>query len=358
MKFKVSIPSFKEGLNEIKDTIGSDKSQREGLRLFADAKGRVRLTTNDGSYATDTWISADVEVEGEFILTAKLFHQYFNRLDGKDAEITLVEPTKLQVKTKRGKQIFHALEDTHFEMIVEAKPESETDISGKIFKQMINAVAFASSDNSKERPVLEGIHLLSNGKMTQLSTTDGHSIASIKKKVILPKLDLVLGKKTLMKLARSVRDDEKVTFLNYTQGISGVRVNETTYTFPQYQGKFPDSSRVINSINPKTFATVDKLELIALLERASLLCENTAFMKIDGAKLTIKGSNAYGQFNEFMFAGVQGEPIEVRFAVDALTKMVKNIQHDNVEIGLEKGKPIVCSPDSKLNQVCVLAAMA
>lgn len=357
MKFKVKVDEFQKALNEVKDTTGSEKTGNEGLRIFADAKGRVRLTTNDGSYATDTWVKADVKVAGEIILMTKLFVQYFQRLDVAEANFELNTNLNLVVTTKRGKQTFNRLDADKFTMIIEEEPDSETDISGKTFKQMINGVAFATGE-SKERPVLEGIHLISNGKISEFITTDGSTIASIKKKISLPKGTVTMGKKTLTSIARSIRDDEKVTYLQFSKAMCGVRHNDTTHVFPTFVGTFPNVKIAIDKANPQSFAVVDRLELISLLERAVPLCQTFAFMKIEGSKVTIKGDNSFGSFNEFMFAGTEGEPAEIRFPLKDLINIAKNIQDDNVEIGIEKGKPITLRPDSKVKQVCLLASMA
>lgn len=357
MKFKVKIDEFQNALNKVKDTSGSEKTGNEGLRIFADAKGRVRLTTNDGSYATDTWVDAEVQKPGEIILMTKLFVQYFSRLDVAEAKFELNPSSNLVVQTKQGKQTFNRLDSNKFTMIIEDEPDSETDISGKTFKQMVNGVAFATGE-SKERPVLEGIHMISNGKISEFITTDGSTIASIKKKLALPRGAVTMGKKTLSTIARSIRDDEKVTYLRFGKGACGVRHDETTHIFPTFAGTFPNVRIAIKNVNPKTFAIVDRLELISLLERAVPLCQTFGFMKIEGSKVTIKGENSFGSFNEFLFAGTEGRPAEIRFSLKDLIKIAKNIQDDSIEIGIEKGKPITLRPDSNLKQVCLLASMA
>ena len=356
MKFKVNVDDFQRALNVVKDTTGSEKTGNEGLRIFADAKGRVRLTTNDGSYATDTWVDAEVKVPGEIILKTKLFVQYFSRLNVAEAKLELNTLLNLVVQTKQGKQTFNRLDTDKFTMITEEDPDSEADISGKTFKQMVNGVAFATGE-SKERPVLEGIHLISNGKISEFITTDGSMIASIKKKLALPKGTITMGKKTLSAIARSIRDDEKVTYLRYHKGLCGIRHNETTHLFPTFSGSFPNVRIAIKMVNPETIAIVDRLELISLLERATPLCQSFAFMKIEGSKVVIKGENSFGSFNEFMFAGTEGDPAEVRFSLKDLINIAKNIQDDSIEIGIEKGKPITLRPDSNLKQVCLLASM-
>lgn len=356
MNFKVKIEDLKKALAEVKDTIGSEKVGNEGLRIFADAKGRVRLTTNDGSYATDTWMDADVKEGGEIILMAKLFIQYFSRINVKEAQFQLNTNLNIVVKTKHGTQTFNRLDDEQFTMITEDEPLHETDISGKAFKQMVNGVSFATKEN-KERPVIEGIHLKSNGKITQFITTNGVTIASIKKKISIPKGSVTMGKKSLVAVARNIRDDQKVTYLQFDAAICGLRCGDTTHIFPTFSGTFPDPKAVLDKIDPQSFAVVDRLELISLLERATPLCENFAHMRIDGSKLTVKGSNAFGSFNEFLFAATEGGKVEIRFSIRHFLDIVKNIQDDGVEIGIDKGRPISIRPDSNVKQVCLLAAV-
>lgn len=362
MKFKISIDEFKNALNEVKDTIGSEKLSREGLRLLADAKGRVRLTTNDGSYATDTWVDADVETGGETIIVAKIFYQYFSKLEGKEVEISMPDGDRIMVKTKRGKQIFMSLADEKFGGVTELEPTDVIDVSGRTFKQLVNGVSFATDSKSKTQAQLEGIHLISNGKITEFVATNHLTIASVKKKLAMPKLSIIIGAKSLTRIARTVRDDEKLSLLVYERGVSAIQYNDTIHFSPLFEGSFPDVSRVLKPLSEespnRTFATVDRYEFIALLERASYLSEATAYMKIDGMKLSIKGNNPYGNFDEFMFASTEGVGKEAKFHVKALTDIARNIQDDTIEIGIEEGKPITLRPDSKLKQVCLLASMA
>ncbi len=364
MKFKVDVEEFKQGLNEIKDTIGSEKILREGLRLFADAKGRVRLTTNDGSYATDTWVDADVEKAGEIILAAKIFYQYFSKLQVKTASIYSPDKSKLIVKTSRGQQTFLALADERFEPIAEIKPTYNVDISGRVFKQMVNGVSFATdSKGVKGEPILEGIHIMSNnGKVTQFVSTDRSTVASIKKKLSLPKkTNMIVGAKSFTRIARIVRDDEKISMLLYPRGIVGIKHKETVHFSPLFEGTFPDISRVLKNAEKddsnRSYATVDRQDLLSVLDRASLLCDSTAFIKLDTDRLTIKGNSSYAEFNEFIKTTVENGPVEVRFSVRGLIDIVKNIQNDNITIGIEKGKSILCIPDSTVHQVCILPAM-
>lgn len=365
MKFKVNIEDFKQGLNEIKDTIGSEKMLKEGLRLFADdAKGRVRLTTNDGSYATDTWVNADVQQSGEIILVAKIFYQYFSKIEDATANMSSPDGKRLVVRTKRGQQTFMALADERFEPICEIEPTHDVDISGRIFKQMVNGVSFATDlKGSRGETVLEGIHIISNnGKVTQFVSTDRSTVASIKKKLSLPKkTSMIVGAKAFTRIARAVRDDEKISMLLYPKGVVGIKHKETTHFSPLYEGVFPDVDRVLKNAeqddSSRSYATVDKHDLLSVLERASLLCDTTAFIKLDTDRLTIKGSSSHAEFNEFIKTNVENDPVEVRFSVRGLINIVKNIQNDRVTIGVEKGKSILCIPDSTVHQVCILPAM-
>lgn len=356
MKFKMTIESMQNALNAVKDTIGNEKTQSDGLRLIAE-KSRVRLTTNDGSYATDTWVDAEVDATGEILLPAKLFVQYFAKLDGREVSFTKKNSTTLEVKTKRGRQEFMALAYDFEEVLHSLVEKSRTDISGKTLKQMIQSVSFAVSKEDNYGVERTGIHIFSNGKVTQFSATNGTLIGTIRKKLNMDKLDVIVATKTLNRLSRILRDDEKATIISYNESVSAVELNGTIYTFPQYEGVFPDVSKVIKDIEPDTFINVDKQGLINLLERAELLCGSTGSLTADGSVLSIKGSSEYATFNEFMFASVEGPKVEVRVLIKSLLDMVKHMQDDSIELGIKEGKPILCSPGSRLNQRGALAIM-
>lgn len=357
MQFEVVLTDFRAALSIVKDTIGTDTFGHEGLRIFVNNKGRVKITTNDGHYATETWLDASVKKTGKVVVKAKRLIQYISKLDVEKVTLSLQKNGNLIVKSKRGQQTFNALDESMFIQPPKVDVKETLTMSGRFYKQLIGGVAFAASED-KNRPILEGINLTSDGTSIELTTTNGMIVANYKKKMKAPLMDLTIGKKSLVNAMRIVKDGEKITMQSSNDTRFIVKVGSTSFHLPTLAGNFPDLQSIIPSSDFPLEFTVEKDEFSRMLDRASTMLDSKGILQFEKGKVILTGEVEEGEFNEYIMANLQGKADDVKIDIKRLVDIVKNIDAENISIGVRDAKPLTIRPDSKANHTCLLTVAA
>lgn len=357
MELEVGVAELKSALNIVKDTIGNDTQGHEGLRLFANKKGRVKLMTNDGNYATETWIDSVMTKSGKVVVKAKLFTQYISKLDVDTVLLSLNAKGNLIAKSKRGQQTFNAFDDSSFQTLPKADVDETLTMSGRMYKQLVGGVAFAAHED-KNRPILEGINLISDGKSIRLSTTNGVVVATYKKKIAAPVMEATIGKKALVNAMKLVKDDQKITIQSCNNTRFILKVADTSFHLPTYAGKYPNVTEILHKDAFPLEFTVEKTELTHMLDRATLMLDSKGILQFEKGKVTLTGETENGNFNEYIMANLQGKATDVRVDIKRLADIVKNIDADVISIGVRDQKPLTIKPDSKTAHTCLLIVAA
>lgn len=357
MKFEVILADFRAALSIVKDTIGTDVFGHEGLRLLVNNKGRVKITTNDGHYATETWFDATVKKPGKVVVKAKRLIQYVSKLDVEKVTLSLQKNGNLVVESKRGKQTFNSFDESMFISPPKADVQDTLTMSGRFYKQLVGGVAFAASDD-KNRPILEGINLASDGSALTLTTTNGQIVANYTKKMKAPIMDLTIGKKSLVNAMRIVKDSEKITMQSCNGTRFIVKVGSTSFHLPTIAGAYPDLQSIMPSSDFPLEFTVEKEEFSRMLDRASTMLDSKGILQFEKGKVILTGEVEEGEFNEYIMANLQGTASDVKIDIKRLVDIVKNIDAENISIGVRDAKPLTIRPDSKAKHTCLLTVAA
>lgn len=355
MKFDVNLQDIRIGLNIVKDTIGTSQLGHEGLRIYASKKSnRIKITTNGGSgYYTETWINASVKEGGKAIVPAKKFIQYISKLDGDKISISELKAGQITVKSKRGQQSFNRYDDATWIDIPKYETKDSFTIPGRTYKQLINGVAFAAQED-KNRPILEGININSNGKEIELTTTNGVSVAHFKKKIKAPIMNITIEKKSLVNASRIVKDDERITFYLCNETHVILKVGDTSYHMPLLAGTFPNLSKIIPQDDFSLEVSFEKEEILGMLDRASAMLDTKGVLHFENDKLMLIGESEYGKFEEFIMANMQGTASDIRLDIRQLMDIIKHVDAEEIIIGVRERKPLTIRPNSKAQQTCLL----
>lgn len=359
MKVDVALDELKKALQVIKDTIGTDTQGHEGIKIYASKKtNRIKLTTTDGGFTTEVWIPAGVKEGGKFVVKAKKFIAYVSKLDVNTVLLSISKSGGLVLKTKpaRGQQTFISYEEVNFPATPKIESKFSFDMAGHVFKKLINNVAFAAEAvRESARPVLQGIHFKSDGKVLNLSSTDGFTIANYRRKIVSDPFDVVLGKKSLVNCAKVVSDDEKVTMQACEHNHFIVKTGLATYHLPTLSGNFPDTKKVLPGKEFDLQFLADKDELLRLLDRASIMIEDSGILQFETGKVTLTGNSQEGNFSEFIMTNLQGEASDVSVNVKRIINVVKHIDSDMITVGVRDKQPLTLRPESSVAHTCILA---
>lgn len=352
------VQELQYAVRAIAPTIGTDANGHAGIRIKTHSKkDRIRLTSTEGNFATDIWIDGTVRGKIDFVVEGDRFVNYINKLDAKEATL-LIEDDALAVKSKRGKPTFKAYTPQTFPDLPKINSTISFHLAGKVFKKLVGSVAFATKPEKKgsEQPLTEGINILSDGSKLTFTTMNGFVIASCKKTVVTDSLDLTVAKKSLVNAAKLARDDDKVTVQAGTSRLI-VKHNDITYYIPVYSGAYPHVPMV-----KKKFATsfsLDRLELLGVLERGSTILEEAGAIKgilqVEKGKVIVEGETQRNHFNESITTDVTGKKTNVRFDIKRLAEILRNVETDRITLGIDDGKPVTIRGEGRSDHTCLLA---
>lgn len=357
MKFHLDLPELVHALNVVKYAIGKGEKGHEGIRLYFGKNGRVKLTTNNGDTIIEHWLTASkYSGTGKAVIKAQKFIQYISNLQVDTLTLEKTAAGAIVAKSKRGQQTFVSFSEDTFNLPVKYDQKDAFNLSGTVFKQIVGSVAFAAQKDN-QRPILEGINLVSGKGVVEVTTTNGIMIANFKKKVAMPDMNITVYRESLEQAARFVADDQKVTLQLCDDSRFVIKSGDTTYHVPLLAGNYPSLSKII----PKTFdfeCVVDKEDFNSMLKRATAMLDTTAIMNLDAGKLTITGKTEDGEFNEFIMVDLQGASANIKLDMKRLHETVRNINSDNIIIGVREKKPIALRPDNKTRQICLVSTVA
>lgn len=364
MKFKVALNEFRQALAIVIKTVGTDSHGHQGLKIYASKKtNRIKLTTTDGFNATEMWVDAAVSTAGKAVIGGDKLKKYIEKLDVEKMDISTKDNGSILLKTTRGQQTFVSYDANSFPVLPKFKASLSFDLSGKVYKEMINSVAFCTRKEEKGSPSdkLQGINMVSDGKVLSLYTTDGIRVAAYQKKLkslSSQEMDVILPKRALTISSQHVKDDERVAI----QGMDGrfiIKIGAAIYHAPILAGKFPSVGSIIKNKMTGTRFTADRIELLGLLERSAIILESKHGLKgtlqIAKNRVTLKGQVEDSHFDEHITVNGDGNNLDVRFDIGHLRDIIKNVGSDTIRIDVQESKPIRIRPEDHGEQTCLLA---
>ena len=144
----------------------------EGILLSAE-RGKVTLVSYNLEMSMKKEIYANTEVEGDIVISAKLFTEILRRSDGES--VTIEADDRLMCHIKSGRAVFDIMG-----MSAEDFPETpavpETDkitLPGGLLKEMVRGTLFAVATSEGSRPILTGLNITVENGVARFIGIDG-----------------------------------------------------------------------------------------------------------------------------------------------------------------------------------------
>ena len=240
--------------------------------------------------------------------------------------------------------------------------KKKVTINNKVFKNIVNQTAFASS-NEETKPVLTGINFNIVGDVLECNSTDSYRLAN--KVVKLEKsseenFNIVIPSHNILEFTRILDDDE--------EGNVEMHISNNKVLFIYKNLKF--QSRLINGTYPNTSNLMPKEDFLIVytklndlynvIDRASILTsdkdKNIVTLETNGNVLTLKSSSQeIGRVEEKMnITKSNEEEIRISFSAKYMMEALKSFSTETVEIHfVGEIKPILVksSEDETLTQL-------
>ena len=253
--------------------------------LIRAQEGALRLTTTNLEIAISCTLRGKIEEKGEFTIPSKLFFDYVNLLPNEKIDLEFSEDA-VSLSCASDKTKIKGLPAAEFPLVPSVTIERSFDIPVEIFRQAINRVLFAVTNN-EARPELTGIFMKffpREGKIV-LAATDSYRLAestiSFSKKEE-EEISVIIPARTMVEVSRVLsiaKDDIEIptvvtTHLSQNQIV--FLCGNTELISRTIEGTYPDYTQIIPT-NFQTQTTIDRDDLMKAVKAASLFSKQHLF---------------------------------------------------------------------------------
>lgn len=369
MKLTIKKDILLEGINKVSKAISTKNliPVLSGIK-FELTKNKLTLTASDNDITIQTVIHSlkdedfKVEKEGSIIVQGKYILDIVRKLPDKYINIEVIDELKVLIYTENSEFNLNGIDEEEYPNINLEESKKKIIINNKVFKDIVNQTAFASS-NEETKPVLTGINFNIVGNVLECNSTDSYRLA--RKVVNLDtkgedNYNIVIPSHNILEFVRILDDDEKENI--------ELHISNNKILFMYKNLKF--QSRLINGTYPNTSNLMPKEEFLIIntklsdiygvIDRASILTsdkeKNIVTLETDGNLLTLKSSSQeIGRVEEKMNVEKNNEEnIKISFSAKYMMEALKAFNTETVELHfVGEVKPILVksSEDETLTQL-------
>ncbi len=369
MKLTIKKDLLLDGLNKVSKAISTKNliPVLAGIK-FDLKKKKLTLTASDNDITIQTVVTSTneddfrVEKEGSIIVSGKYMLDIVRKLPDKYINIEVFDELKILIYTENSEFSLNGISEDEYPNINLDESKKKVTINNKVFKNIVNQTAFASS-NEETKPVLTGINFNIVGDVLECNSTDSYRLAN--KVVNLEKsseenFNIVIPSHNILEFTRILDDDE--------EGNVEMHISNNKVLFIYKNLKF--QSRLINGTYPNTSNLMPKEDFLIVytklndlynvIDRASILTsdkdKNIVTLETNGNVLTLKSSSQeIGRVEEKMnITKNNEEEIRISFSAKYMMEALKSFSTETVEIHfVGEIKPILVksSEDETLTQL-------
>ena len=367
MKFVVKKEDLFDGIKIVERATSMKALQPVFMNILIETvdKGTIRLVATDLDLTVTTFIGAQVEENGRLTLPSKTLNEIVSKLGNKLITFEMPEgDTSVNITCQNSKFDIIGISANEFPpevYTVDLNDEESFEIELKPFSKAVRQAGFAAAGYETSN-LLSGIVCDISGQVLEIASTDGNRLARVREHIDNKdnkNKQLIIPAKTLNEFIKmsAYIDEESVRI--YTEKTKLIIKSERTMTISRLlDGQFPKYNQLIPSESPKE-AVVNVSQLISALERVSIMVnEKTSIVKMNFAdnELTLNADTPdSGKSEEIIDIQYTSEPLLIAFNYKYVLEALKNIDCEEVKIGLNTGlSATVLKPNSEEDFVCLI----
>lgn len=308
------------------------------LLLDANKNGTVSFSATNLDITLTVRSGAEVKTEGKITCPAKTLSDFVSFLSS--GTVTLAtDRDKLTVSSGSHKAVFATIPTEEFPELPEVTKSSTTVlvISGKVFKEIVEKVAFACSKDLS-RPIFSAVLFEPAAEQVVWVGLDGHRLSKVISDIkIEGKADpLLLPADALEEVSRSISEDEDLTIYSVKKGQHVVmKFGTIDLACRQVEGVYPDY-KVALPKEEKSKLTLPTEEFLNAVKMARLFSSdelaNRIEMEFAKDKLTISSSGSKaGESTTVLDVEGEGEDFKAAFNAQFLSDMLSRVETEKTE---------------------------
>jgi len=300
--------------------------------------GSLKLTGYDMEAGITTVIPADIEQEGEIVLSARLFLDILRKMTGETVSVHTGEKFLTEIVSGYAHFTIIGTPSEEFPELPEVSGGDGIILSQSTLKSMIEHTLFAVATNDS-KPVHTGsLFHVEDGVFTLVSV-DGYRLAMRKEMVSSrDKLHFVVPGKTLGEIAKLLsEEDNKYAELTVSNRHIVFNIGNYSVVSRLLEGEFLDYKNSIPQ-DSKSSVNISARLFIESVERASLLISDRlrspVRIQFEADKIKISCSTSLGKSYDELGCILTGEKVEIGFNNKYLMEALKAADSDEVKVEL------------------------
>lgn len=348
MKFVCNTKELSDALNTVGKAI-SNKANipiLEGIKIRAEGD-EVMLAATDLELYIETRIKASVKLEGETVVTGRIFAEFMRKVADEEVDIEKYTST-LSVSYGMNTSEFQCMDDDTYPEPKEISGENAFVAKDKDLKETIEGVIFCAAQDDS-RPILRGCKLEVEDDMLVAAALDGYRLGVTRCHVFGQKGDfaVVIPAKNLQEIVKVIGEEggnvtvqAEKTHVLFDLGSTKITTRVLEGEFIQYKKIIPEA--VSSSVS------VNKNALEMGLDRATLVARNKknyVKLSISSGTIAVDSSSELGKIHESVPCDLSGKDIEIAFNTRYLFDAFSRIKEDFIKINLSTSNaPAVILP--------------
>ncbi|MDO4287629.1 MAG: DNA polymerase III subunit beta [Eubacterium sp.] len=310
----------------------------EGI-MFQVYNNQLVLTATDLEIGVQTSIPANVDTDGEIILSSNLILEVIRKLSGDEVFFDKEEGNQIKIDCLLSNFKIKGYPTDEFPEFPEIIEEHSFSMEAPVLREMIRGTLFSVAV-SENIPVLTGLKMEIDKEMLRLIALDGYRLSLRQGALKTPgdgELSVIIPGKSMNELLKllSGYNDEVVVKFSKTQIF--FEMGETQFTSRLLEGEFINYRNIIPK-EQTTRVKVSRRLLLASSERAALLARegknNLIKMDYNADQLIITSNAEIGDVFEVIPIENSGEAIRIAFNSKFFIDALKVIEQDDIEICL------------------------
>lgn len=294
-----------------------------GSFLITAENDEIHFIGNDLEMSVESICTGDIEETGEICVDAHTLANIVSKLPNGEVSIS-TDAEQMLIRAGKAKFNISVKSAEDYPKIDTISRDKTIEITSEGLKDVILQTIFSISPENSANKIMTGELFSVEGNTLTVTALDGHRIA-------IREMDLgkeyepfkaILPGKTLMEISRILTTGDVNIFFTSSQVV--FEFNNSIVTSRLIEGEYFAVDQMLND-NYDTKITVDRQELAASIERATLLWDNNnkkpVILTID-EDLKLEINTNMGSMNEDIEIEKDGNPLKIgvnpKFLLDAL----------------------------------------
>ena len=306
----------------------------EGIKISA-KNDEITLITTDTEISIEKTINANVLIEGETVVSGKLFSEFIKRLENEEEiELSLIDE-KLKITYGASEGFIQTFKTEEFPIINKDIREKSFTIYQKDLKELIFKSSFSCSQDDT-RPILKGcLFEIEEDRISSIAL-DGFRLAIARKKIesATGEFKIIVSSRTLNEIVKILEKDTDLVTVVIQKNVLMCEVDGTVLISRLLEGEYIDYKNIIKDDFIST-VRVNKNQLLTSIERASIMAnDKNKIVKFDIKEnyMNVSADSEVGKINENVVISLEGKDLNIAFNSKLITDCIKVIDDEFVNL--------------------------